>query len=288
MRGCWRGSGRLVQEALTIFKAMLELSRSKATAAIDKEPAPETTTCLNCGTNLQGLWCHHCGQKKQQARLTLNMLLAQVYKGITNLENGLWFTLVSLLKSPGKTITAYLQGHRKKYTSPVKFLLITVSVYVLVSVLAVDQTVDLLSETEDIRNTQQKMIDLMQKYMNLVLLGSIPLASLLSWPFFRKTRANYAENLATNAYLFAILNVFSLLSSLLYLLIGGGKSETAILVSGIVPALGYLYIVRGYMLAFRENTVWGALKGFLVLMIYFSLLGGMVLALLEFIPQLKQ
>jgi hypothetical protein len=74
--------------------------------------------CLNCATELQGSFCHCCGQRDQARRLPLKTLLHDVLHDIWHLDHKVLETLRLLVTRPGLLTLAYLEGRRSRYVPP--------------------------------------------------------------------------------------------------------------------------------------------------------------------------
>jgi hypothetical protein len=88
--------------------------------------------CRNCGADLQGRWCSHCGQKViEEGDRRFGHLLAQFSHELLHIDGKLPRTLAALLLVPGKLSQTYLAGQRVRYISPVGLFLIISLVYFL-------------------------------------------------------------------------------------------------------------------------------------------------------------
>ena len=87
--------------------------------------------CKNCGKELHGLYCSHCGQKAREERITFRYIWAEIIHFFTHIEKGFLFTSWSMLLRPGITVKNFIEGKRKLYQSPVSYFLIWTAVYIL-------------------------------------------------------------------------------------------------------------------------------------------------------------
>jgi hypothetical protein len=99
------------------------------------------TTCLNCGGDLTGRFCAHCGQRDVPPRPTLRELIGDAYGELVGWDGKLVRTLVLLVRSPGALARAILDGHRVSYISPVRLYLACSLLYFLVSAAVPDPNV---------------------------------------------------------------------------------------------------------------------------------------------------
>lgn len=81
--------------------------------------------CLNCGTELIGLYCHVCGQKADVHR-SLSAILHDLVHGVLHLDGKFWHTLPLLTLKPGELTRRYIDGERAKFVSPMAIFLFSV------------------------------------------------------------------------------------------------------------------------------------------------------------------
>lgn len=99
------------------------------------------STCLNCGVDLTGRFCAHCGQRNVPPRPTLRELIGDAYGELVGWDGKLVRTIVLLVRSPGALARAIIDGHRVSYISPVRLYLSCSLVYFLVSAAVPDPNV---------------------------------------------------------------------------------------------------------------------------------------------------
>lgn len=81
--------------------------------------------CGNCGTQLQGPYCHQCGQMGHVHRSLLH-LLEELLHGILHFDTRSWRTLPLLVARPGLLTRRYIDGQRTRYVSPLALFLFSV------------------------------------------------------------------------------------------------------------------------------------------------------------------
>lgn len=85
-----------------------------------------TTTCENCGTLLQGGYCHACGQSAHNPLHDVKHAVEEVFESFWHLDGRVFRTLRDLLV-PGRVACNYLRGQRVRYIPPLRlFLVLTV------------------------------------------------------------------------------------------------------------------------------------------------------------------
>lgn len=76
--------------------------------------------CLNCGTKLQDIYCHHCGQKDIPRRQTLGELLSNFVSSFWSYEGKFFLTTKHILLRPGFLAVEYNAGRRESYYHPAR------------------------------------------------------------------------------------------------------------------------------------------------------------------------
>ncbi|HEY3251384.1 MAG TPA: DUF3667 domain-containing protein [Ignavibacteria bacterium] len=108
-----------------------------------------------------------------------------------------------LFIKPAYIAKEYISGKRKKYFSPIKYLIVvvTLSAFFILNYsrlgLPFEPAFPKDSKIDDI--VEEEYFN--HKNYKTQLFLSIPLAALVSWLIFRKSGYNYAENLVLNTYL---------------------------------------------------------------------------------------
>ncbi len=78
------------------------------------------THCLNCGTKLQDVYCHHCGQKDLPRRQTMGELWSNVISSFFSYEGKFLLTARYLITKPGLLAIEFNAGRRERYFHPVR------------------------------------------------------------------------------------------------------------------------------------------------------------------------
>ena len=89
--------------------------------------------CLNCGAELDGPYCHSCGQRAQVHR-TLHAFFHDFLHGVLHFEGKIRRTLPLLAWKPGKLTRRYIDGQRASFVSPIALFLF--SVFLMFAVLS--------------------------------------------------------------------------------------------------------------------------------------------------------
>lgn len=92
----------------------------------------ENKICLNCGTELKGLFCHQCGQKNIPRRQALGELIENFLGSFFSFESKFFRTTRYLLLRPGFLVNEYNAGRRERYYHPARMYVFISFVYFLI------------------------------------------------------------------------------------------------------------------------------------------------------------
>jgi hypothetical protein len=89
--------------------------------------------CLNCGTQLEGKFCHHCGQENLQIKENFGHLMNHAISDYFHFDHQFFHTLKPLLFQPGKLTNEYMAGRRVQYLHPIKmYIFISLIFFILI------------------------------------------------------------------------------------------------------------------------------------------------------------
>lgn len=95
--------------------------------------------CLNCGTVLQGPFCHYCGQPDKNFLRFFPVLLRELLEDFIDFDSRFMRTMRPLLFKPGKLTRDYLDGRRFRYTPPLRlYVFSSIACFFIAAVLATD------------------------------------------------------------------------------------------------------------------------------------------------------
>ncbi len=109
-------------------------ARPSRTATL--RPDAEPGHCTNCGTQLQGPVCHHCGQLADEFHRPVRGLLGEIIEGFFALDGRVARTIPNLLLRPGRITRAYLKGQRARFMPPFRLYIIASLVFFLLAPVA--------------------------------------------------------------------------------------------------------------------------------------------------------
>jgi len=269
------------------------------------QPEPQTTHCLNCGTEFEGKFCPECGQSADTGRFTMRFILENLLAAFTSRDGGIWFTLKNLFTRPGAMIVEILKGKRRRYFSPFPLLLSSLTLYVVILSLSGSHheyrefesklqkaEESYVIEKEDIGTDKDREIIVTTKKTLSKILGNAvsfynnhyTLLYMLTLPLFviaaracygkaNRKRYNRAEYVVAIVYALVIVVLYRCIVSLVYLASPNFSSR----MGGWMP----LVIATAFTVCFNKmmgfsiaKTAW---RSVLTTIFYFSLLGSLLI-----------
>jgi hypothetical protein len=144
-------------------------------------------TCQSCKQQATGKYCNHCGQTLHVKRITFSSLLHEAFHFFTHLDKGFPYTLKQLISRPGKMQREYLEGVRNRHQKPFSMFLISATVFALtqywINVL--------LQRFYNAGNMEEAQF--FDQYMVLLLIGAVPVSTMITYIFFPRSGFNFAE-----------------------------------------------------------------------------------------------
>lgn len=94
-------------------------------------PQRKEKDCLNCGTVVQGRYCHECGQENVVPKETFWHMVTHFFNDITHFDGSFFTTVKDLFSKPGFLSKEYMAGRRVKYLHPVRMYVFTSAIFFL-------------------------------------------------------------------------------------------------------------------------------------------------------------
>src|SRR6184192_4805022 len=85
---------------------------------------PPITHCENCGAELQGHWCAHCGQPAIDYRRSFRHVIADLLDEFLNWDSKFFATIALLIFKPWRLTNEFLAGKRVRYANPLRLYLL--------------------------------------------------------------------------------------------------------------------------------------------------------------------
>ena len=89
-----------------------------------KDEDKPLTHCENCGVELQGHWCAHCGQPAIDYRRSFRHVIADLLDEFLNWDSKFFATIALLIFKPWRLTNEFLAGKRVRYANPLRLYLL--------------------------------------------------------------------------------------------------------------------------------------------------------------------
>jgi hypothetical protein len=128
-------------------------------------PLRKEKDCLNCGTIVQGPYCHNCGQENIVPREGFLHMVKHFFYDITHFDSNFFHTVHHLLLRPGFLSKEYSVGRRARYLHPVKMYVFTSAVFFLLffSILSVEPSIKSGLDTPVSQQDRKAYIDRLER-----------------------------------------------------------------------------------------------------------------------------
>lgn len=194
--------------------------------------------CKNCDTSFEGNFCSNCGQKAATHHIDHRFIFHEIPHAILHIDKGIFYTIKEFTLRPGRAYLDYAKGKRVKQFSPIAYIIILSSVYLLLRnfvwhVYAGEEVSIADSFAGKLRQFQ---------YIGFMFLASTPVFALFSWWFSgKKSGLNYWEFLV--GYTFFLGHTIFILSVFMLVRLPFPQTMLSAIFDTVVAivALGYLF-----------------------------------------------
>lgn len=88
--------------------------------------------CLNCNAELNGRFCHVCGQENIEPKETVWGLVSHFFYDITHFDGKFFSTTKLLITKPGLLPAEYIKGRRARYLHPIRMYVFSSALFFLI------------------------------------------------------------------------------------------------------------------------------------------------------------
>lgn len=153
-------------------------------------PHRKEKDCLNCGTIVQGKYCHNCGQENIVPKETFWHMVTHFFYDITHFDSNFFKTIRLLVLKPGFLSVEYMAGRRAQYLHPIKMYVFTSAIFFLLffSFFKPGNNISLRLDDSLTLKDRKSFINMAKKKLqtdsgNILLIEAIKLARDTSRPF---------------------------------------------------------------------------------------------------------
>jgi hypothetical protein len=130
---------------------------------VSHTPLRKEKDCLNCGTVVQGRYCHECGQENVVPKETFWHMVTHFFNDITHFDGSFFVTAKDLLFKPGFLSKEYMAGRRVKYLHPVRMYVFTSAFFFLLFFSFFTGSGNISLSGTGIRNGEERLILIAKK-----------------------------------------------------------------------------------------------------------------------------
>ena len=109
--------------------------KEQSTENLHKEEVAPYKQCLNCGTDLQGVYCHKCGQQASNPTPKVWEFILEYMNNAFIWDTKCFLTIWNLVRRPGFLTNEFNAGKFVSYENPLKlnmfFLFVFVTIFLL-------------------------------------------------------------------------------------------------------------------------------------------------------------
>lgn len=180
------------------------------------------TKCLNCQfvTNETDFFCPNCGQRTKLGRLTIKEIVLEFFSSVFNIDAPFPKTLGRMFVKPQLLIKEFIDGKRKSYYPPVKYMVLCLFINILIGELIGFDPIDNQRSMDQGAMDRDSVIgykagEFLSQYLNYFLFILPFSIAVVSKIFFWKAPYNFSERTAMGFFLSGQFIVISILPILL-------------------------------------------------------------------------
>lgn len=122
-------------------RRVMRLIELKRLRRIRKKTVPGYTYCKNCGTKLEGMYCHCCGQYALDIYQPFWKYLRQYIENVYQFDSKIWQTLWLMFTRPGFLTNEFNAGKINSYVHPFRlYMCISVVFFTLFFMISLRQS----------------------------------------------------------------------------------------------------------------------------------------------------
>ena len=111
--------------------AMLRRIEYDRLRRIRRQTVPKYVHCKNCGTRLEGMYCHRCGQYALDTEQPFWKYIKQYFENVYQFDSKVWQTLWLLFRRPGLLTREFNAGKINSYVHPLRLFMFISALFFL-------------------------------------------------------------------------------------------------------------------------------------------------------------
>jgi hypothetical protein len=178
---------------------------------------PTQEVCSNCNQQLEGIYCHHCGQKNTNSKTTWVTVLNAFAAGFFSLERGALHSFLAMMLNPAKVVRLYWKGGRYYYFTPGQMIFFTL--FILAVHLSLINSSGLLGGFLFLKVEGFGDSNPFFNIQFFFFISILPLISIASYITFWKERYSLPQHIISTTYILSFwLSFITILDDIVYLI----------------------------------------------------------------------
>ena len=163
--------------------------------------------CLNCDEVTTQNYCSNCGQRCNVPKITFKEIFADFLNSVFNLDSPFLKTITQLFTKPKEVVIDYINGKRKTYYSPIRYLVVCLFINLLFGELVGFDPIEnqkAINGSREINEGARQGYEIgrfLAKYLNYFLFLLPFCIAMVSKIFFRKTISRVTERSVFGFYM---------------------------------------------------------------------------------------
>jgi hypothetical protein len=157
--------------------------------------------CIHCSKYVEENFCSNCGQKRYK-RIDIKYIWDELQYTLIHVNKGFLYSVKTVMKNPGKTAKAFIDGDRVSHYKPTSLAFVLASISAVISINVVE--LYKMMETVMINSKMnsaflQEIMPLVNKYNSYIMILFVPIVAVFTKFVFRKWGHNFYEHIIMNA-----------------------------------------------------------------------------------------
>jgi Protein of unknown function (DUF3667) len=234
------------------------------------EAVPQPELCLNCGADLNGEYCHRCGQKKiHRHEFAVKHFFGHILHEFTHLDsNKILRTLTDLVFKPGLLTAEYLAGRKGRYINPIRVYLTFSALYFLFAWGALLEfrgggLRDAYRQPRIVAMAQKKGVEPQayidkiyqkaEKYSAILRFTSVLMSGLFLTILYYGMKRYYVEHLVFSLYFYSFDFCCKTLFALLIIISGAGGLKLPTRTLDLFYPVAFIYLIFALRRVYKES-----------------------------------
>lgn len=166
--------------------------------------------CKNCGTPLQGPYCHNCGQKTTDLNQSFGSFIVEYLANAFQLDTRLLPTFKEMIIHPGKLTQEFFMGRINSYVHPLKMNMFMLVIVIAIVALFIKPSTN-ISDDQTNAVLSSDLSSMIQTYLPIFILLMTPVLGLVVQLFNLRKKRPFMEHFVFALHFAAFMEMFIVL-----------------------------------------------------------------------------